>query len=198
LNRAFNKYGFDNFEFTIIDTATTINELNEKEIKYIKEYKSNERDYGYNIESGGKNAIPSPETKKKMSEARKGVKQSDEWINKRIAKAGSDEAKKYGKNKTSEDKKRLSENASKYWLGKTRDEETKRKISQTKKEQGLTENQKKKICKTVYCKNIMTNKIKTYESTAQASKEIGVNQSTISRWCAADKTMKGYVWSFTP
>ena len=33
INNAFNKYGWDNFEFTIIDTAKTIQELNNKEIK---------------------------------------------------------------------------------------------------------------------------------------------------------------------
>ena len=41
---------------------STIDELNKKEIFHINQYKSNYRKYGYNISSGGKNAIPNTET----------------------------------------------------------------------------------------------------------------------------------------
>jgi hypothetical protein len=43
LLNAFNKYGLDNFEFTIIDTASTIDELNLKEVQYIKKFNSNDK-----------------------------------------------------------------------------------------------------------------------------------------------------------
>ena len=36
LLKSFNKYGWDNFEFSIIDTANNIDELNEKEINHIR------------------------------------------------------------------------------------------------------------------------------------------------------------------
>jgi group I intron endonuclease len=52
--RAIRKYGFDNFEWEVVDTATTIEELHEKEVFYIKQYDSfDNKDKGYNATSGG-------------------------------------------------------------------------------------------------------------------------------------------------
>ena len=52
--RAIRKYGFDNFEWEEIDTATTIKELHEKEVFYIKQYDSfDNKEKGYNTTSGG-------------------------------------------------------------------------------------------------------------------------------------------------
>ena len=77
------------------------------------------------------------------------------------------------------------------------DKETKEKISKTKKERGLSEKQKKQLYKTVYVKNIKTNEIiETYESTAHASVIVGVNQSTISRWCKNTKIINNKQWSY--
>lgn len=52
LQNAYNKYGKDNFEFSIICECKE-EELNEKEKFYISFYKSTDRKYGYNLESGG-------------------------------------------------------------------------------------------------------------------------------------------------
>ena len=84
--KAFDKYGFDNFEFIILDTAQNIDELNYKEIRYIFEYNTTNRNLGYNIEFGGKNSIAHAETIQKLSKIRKDVKQNKEWINKRTEK----------------------------------------------------------------------------------------------------------------
>lgn len=84
ITKAFKKYGWDNFEFKIIDTAQNLNELNEKEIYYIKKYCTTNRKLGYNIELGGKNSAASLETRTKLSKARKNIKQSPEWVEKRI------------------------------------------------------------------------------------------------------------------
>lgn len=197
LLNAFNKYGWDNFEFSVIDTAQSIDELNNKEIKYILDYKSNNKEFGYNIESGGCNAIPDIDTLNKMSKSHLGVKQTDNWIKKRIAIAGSDEAKKYGRKKSIQEKLELSKKSPKYWLGKNRDETTKEKISRTKKENGLSKKQKEVICKKVYKINSHNNKIiEVFESTSHASKIIGVNQSTISRWCKYNKIIDDYFWTY--
>jgi len=196
LQNAFKKYGWDGFEFSIIDTATTLDELNEKEIKYIQQYKSNQKEFGYNIELGGKNSIPNTETLERMSRSHIGIKQTNVWIDRRIAKAGTDEAKKYGKTKTEEEKEYLSTNSPKYWLGKNRDDDTKKKISETKKLLGLSDKQKEIICKKVYKIDTYTNKIQTFDSTAHASRVENVNQSTISRWCAKNKINNGILWRF--
>lgn len=196
LQNSFNKYGWDNFEFSIIDTATTLDELNKKEIEYIKEYKSNQREFGYNIELGGKNAIPDIETLEKMSRSHLGIVQSDEWVNRRIAKAGTEEAKKYGRPKTEEEKRLLSLNSTKYWLGKERSDETKQKISKTKLKQGLSDKQKQVLCRVVHKINIETKDMEEFESTKQASLNEKVNQSTISRWCSANRIIDGYLWKY--
>jgi len=197
LGNAFNKYGWDNFEFKIIDTAQTIDELNSKEIRYILKHNSTDQEFGYNIEFGGGNSIPNEDTLEKMSRSHQGIKQTNSWINKRIAIAGSDDAKKYGKKKTQEEKQRLSENSPKYWLGKCRDEETKQKISQTKKDLGFSAKQKEVICKKVYKRNVVDNHIiQTYESTCEASNFENVNQSTISRWCSKNKIINNVLWGY--
>lgn len=85
LSKAILKYGKNSFSISIVDYANNIDELNTKEIFQIKKYKSNEKKFGYNIESGGRNAIPTEITRKKLSEARKNIKQSHEWIEKRVA-----------------------------------------------------------------------------------------------------------------
>lgn len=194
---AFNKYGWDSFEFTLLDTASTLDELNNKEIFYIKKFDSTNKKIGYNIEVGGRNSIPSTETLKKMSTSRLNRKQNEVWINKRITPAGSDEAKKYGKRKTEEEKKMISENSPKYWLGKKRDEETKKKISKTKKERGLSDKQKKLLYKKVFVRDVKTNQIvKTFESTTEAGYVLGKSQSTISRWCKNNKVVDDKIWSY--
>ena len=195
LYKAFQKYGFDNFKFEIIDTVSNLDELNKKEIYYINEYKSNNKKYGYNLESGGKNSQPNFETLKKMSRSHKGIKQSDSWINKRIAKKGSIEAKKYGKKKTKKEKKYLSENSPKYWMGKNRSEETKRKISQTKLNKGLSDKQKELLCKKVIAYDPISNKIlNVFESSTIAAKFYkNISQSTISRRCTGKTKNKGNI-----
>lgn len=68
---AFNKYGYDNFTIEIIDTAETIDELNEKEIYWISYYDSTNKDKGYNLCEGGNNTVGfkhSEESKRLMSE----------------------------------------------------------------------------------------------------------------------------------
>jgi group I intron endonuclease len=197
LLNSFNKYGWNNFEFSIIDTAGSIQELNAKEIQYILNYKSNDKEFGYNIESGGKNAIPDMETLDKMSKSHLGIVQSDEWVDRRIAKAGSEDAKKYGKTKTEEEKLNLSIKSPKYWQGRNRDEKTKLKISKTKKENGLSEKQKEIICKKVYLVDLNVNEIiEMFESTAQAANVKKVNQSTISRWCSKNKIIDNILWRY--
>lgn len=150
----------------------------------------------YNLEDGGRNSLLSQETREKMSEARKGKKQTTDWVKKRIAKAGSEEAKKYGRTKTEEERKWLSETTPKYWLGKTRDEETRKKISQTKKERGFSEKQKEVWCKRVIAYDPKTNEvINTYESSTEAAKCLGnISQSTISRRCSGVTKNKGSIY----
>lgn len=98
------KYGKDNFEWVILhDDITDIEFLNELEIFYIGYYDT--FDKGYNFNMGGSNALHTEETKRKMSESKKGKHHSEET-----------------KKKMSESKK-----------GKKVSEETKRKLSKSSK-----------------------------------------------------------------
>lgn len=61
LQRAWNKYGEENFEFSILEEVSDLSLLNELEIKYIKEY--NALSLGYNQTSGGSPGILLPAEK---------------------------------------------------------------------------------------------------------------------------------------
>lgn len=68
LQRAWNKYGEDNFNFTVICNCD-VSELDNLEKYYIKKYDTMNRQYGYNRESGGNlRKTSSIETRLKISE----------------------------------------------------------------------------------------------------------------------------------
>lgn len=73
-SKAIKKYGKDNFKWEVIDTASTIEELNEKESYYINSYKSLISENGYNLKGGGSNSFLTEEVKKKISQAQIGEK----------------------------------------------------------------------------------------------------------------------------
>lgn len=102
---AMNKYGFDNFTFKILVSDENRDYIANLEREYIRKYKTQNRDYGYNLSDGGeinvgftipKDVIEkrakdmqgngnhffgrshSKETKEKISKAKKGVKMSEE------------------------------------------------------------------------------------------------------------------------
>lgn len=59
--RALRKYGFENFEYEIVESNSDWTEetLNQKEIDYISLYRATEETFGYNIQKGGNNtAVP--------------------------------------------------------------------------------------------------------------------------------------------
>ena len=75
LKRAIQKYGVDAFEIVeVLDTAETKEELDAKEQYYIALYRSNERQYGYNIADGGHRGKQADETRKLIGDAQRGEK----------------------------------------------------------------------------------------------------------------------------
>ena len=70
---AIKKYGWDKFEHIILFKNLTKAEAEQKEIELIKQYKSNDRKYGYNIENGGNyKGKHSEQTKQKIRIAKLG------------------------------------------------------------------------------------------------------------------------------
>lgn len=70
LQRAWNKYGSNNFIFSIVEKCSE-EELNDREIYYIAKYKAHNRKYGYNKTYGGSNGRPTDEIRAKMSKIKK-------------------------------------------------------------------------------------------------------------------------------
>ena len=97
---AIEKYGWNNIKHEILFEDLTKEEAEQREIELIACYKSNQREFGCNIQNGG-NCIGShsEETKKKMSIAKKGMV-----------------SKLRGVPKTRESKQKMSESAKKRFL----------------------------------------------------------------------------------
>lgn len=106
---AIQKYGWDNFEHTIIEKVSSLEEANQREQYWINYYNSINREYGYNIRPGGNNSLLSEETKKKMSQNHRDVSGEKNYF--------------YGKHFCGEQHP---------MYGKHHSEETKQKISQSK------------------------------------------------------------------
>jgi group I intron endonuclease len=144
------KYGIENFDISVIDdTATTIEELNTLEEKYILEYNSLSPN-GYNLTTGGNNRIPTDEIREKMSRIFKTIKHtyipSKECLLKRgeSMKKVWEERKKNGvfcRKPVSEQAKMNMSNGHK---GKKLSEETKRKISIGNKGKIISDETKRK------------------------------------------------------
>ena len=77
IHRAINKYGQNNFNVEIIDTATSLEELYAKEQQLIKQYESFNTHKGYNCTSGGEFFVMTPEERLKRSKRMLGIKHSE-------------------------------------------------------------------------------------------------------------------------
>ena len=117
LQHSYNKYGKSNFKFSIINWCNSLDELNKLEMYYIKVYDTLNR--GYNMTKGGDGQLShyhTEETKRKLSEMNK------------------------GKCLSSETRKLVSENNARYWLGKSRSLESRKKMSKSRKGKQLSHN----------------------------------------------------------
>lgn len=72
LRSAFQKYGAPNFEIKILEKCNSLDELNSKEIEYIKKFNSTDPKNGYNFLKGGSRGRHSPRSKRAISDAKKG------------------------------------------------------------------------------------------------------------------------------
>lgn len=80
VHRAFNKYGKENMKVEVLTTCQSAEEAKEKEKEYIKEYKTRDDKFGYNMTDGGDGTFGrkhSEESRRKMSIVAKGRKPVD-------------------------------------------------------------------------------------------------------------------------
>ena len=67
LRKSIEKHGIENFTKELIDTADTLEDLNDKEIYYINYYQT-KTPLGYNLTKGGDGLVdPSPEVRLKLA-----------------------------------------------------------------------------------------------------------------------------------
>lgn len=138
LQRAWNKYGSDNFEFSIVEECSE-NALNDREIYWIAEYDSYHNGYNQTLGGGGVRGFKhDEETKQRISESLKG--ENAPW---------------YGKQRSEETKVKVGQASKERWsnpqnhpmYGKHHTEESKEKMSKSHKGKTLTDEHKVKLSK---------------------------------------------------
>ena len=171
---AIQKYGWDNFEHNILFIDLTKEQACLKEQELIKEYNSMNREFGYNLTSGGDIFTMNEETKQKISQAMIGNQNG------------------LG-HPCSEEKKEKISNAQK---GRKFTEEHKQKLSEAAKNRHVPCSEEKKQIlkekshkKSVYCEELD----KIFESVQECSRQLGIPATNISKLCnGRGKTLKGY------
>lgn len=194
---AIQKYGWDNFKHIIWADNLSKEEACHIEQLLIALFHTQDINYGYNITAGGTAIMfgrkHSDETKRKMSEKRKGAgngfygRRHSEETKQRISEANKGKnSKSFGRKHTAEELRKMSEGqkGEKHPnYGKQRSAETIEKLKNTK------------CCKQVICIGTRV----TYMSTREAERQTGINQSHISQCCRGvygRKTAGGFHWMF--
>lgn len=120
LQKAWNKYGESDFKFTVLEYCNP-DDLDEREVYYINEYNTTERELGYNLKTGGQNggSIFSKESKQKLSKSIKKsytdelreIRRRDalkQWANPEIkAKISGTNSSRYGQHLSEEARKSI-------------------------------------------------------------------------------------------
>ena len=172
--KAIQKYGWENFKHEILFTNLSKNEAEQKEIELIKQYKSNNPKFGYNISNGG-NAIGkmSEETKIKISNSLKGRKFTKEHKDKISQAEIGEKNHMFGKKKSKETIEKL-----RLW-----------NIEHPNSGQFKS----KKIAQY----NLENNLIKVWNTMGEIKRELGISHCMISDCCRGkQKTSGGYIWKY--
>ncbi len=171
--RAIQKYGWENIEHIVLFSGLAEEEAKHKEAELVRIYRSNEREYGYNIRQGGdiySGYELSEETRKKMSEARKGDKN---WL--------------YGKHLSEETKKKLSI----AHMGKNIDEDAIKRGAQ--KRMGANAHNARKVDRF----DLSSNFIKTYDSLADGARDTNTRPQDIYNCCIGRQNKThGNIWRY--
>lgn len=192
--KAIQKYGWDNIEHKILFANLSKKEAEQKEIELIKKYKSNQKEYGYNVENGGNsNGKHSEETKLKIAKANKGRKPWDYGI-------GHNETTKHKISIANKGKKRSAEaieKMSKAKLGKKQSKETIIKIANANRGKKRSIETRKKISKTMSHPVLCVETNTVYYGVREAERNTNISSGSISKCCnGKQKQAGGYHWKY--
>lgn len=221
--KAIEKYGWDNIEHKILFKNLTKEQAEQKEIELIKEHKSSQRQYGYNIDLGGSSCgkhseeyktrmsnmqkeiwSKSPERRIAMSKLRTGTHLSEETKEKlRQANLG----KKYSKevvqkriDKTKGTKRPQTSKILKEMWASGKLKGNTGKTTSEKQKNAARQNVKfahEAIKKPILQFDKQGNFIAEYESAQQAIKELNIPNAHISSVCKwKRKSTRGYVFKY--
>ena len=197
---AIQKYGWDNFEHTVIAKDLSEDEAKELEIKLIQEYQTRDKRFGYNISPGGDWHCYSEEAKERLSKLFSGAgnpnygkSPTPEQRAERSRKYSGVNAPSYGRETPIETCNKISAAL----IGKPCPNERKEQITNTLKQyyldnpvpKGFGRPPKKIVC-------IETGII--YDSIAEAARQLGINNKQgISQVAKGIKrTCGGYHWKY--
>ena len=188
---AIQKYGWDNFKHEILFENLSKEEAEKQEIELISYYNSTNRDYGYNIQSGGTSGyIFTDDMKKHLSDIHKGKHHTEETKTKmsksRIGHCVSEETR---------NKIRISN------TGKTASIETRNKMSMARKGNPLSDEHKIKLSNSHKKRVLQYSKngtfLKEYNSVKDACLELSFCPQNITACCRGiNKTAYGYIWRY--
>lgn len=189
MHRAIIKYGWNNIKHEVLFEDLTKEDAEKKEIELIAFYKSNQKDFGYNIENGGNcKGKMTEEEKRKRSELFKG-KNNPMYGKKGLC---GEKNPMYGKKWTDEQKKARSEKMKGRFVGKDNPMYGKKMTEEYKKL--LSEREKganNPNAKAVICLDTGI----VYSCAKEAGKITGTNPCCISMCCHGKaKTAGGYKW----
>lgn len=187
--RAILKYGWDNIEHEVVASNLTKEEADNFEKLLIEKLNTKNRKYGYNLKDGGVGGGGfSEETLKKMSEAHKGIKQSEETIRKRAEKLKGKNNPNYGKPMSDKQREKISNSKkgeNNNMFGKRLDEEAVQKIRKSQNVQKIAQY------------DLQGNLIKIWDSISDAGRELGIIRANISACCRGKRnTVSGFIWKY--
>lgn len=150
IDRAFNKYGADNFEIIILAENLTQEQMNEYEIFFIQRYKTSVKyDNGYNIKNGGNNTHWMENATDEQIERFK-EKCSERMRGENHPLYGTKASEETKQKKSASMKKYVQEHGNSF-QGKKHTDETKVRISKTLKENGSCKGANNPSARAVVC-----------------------------------------------
>lgn len=203
--RARRKHSIEKMKVRIlqkIPTDVNTNEaLNKAERKWILFYQTNEKAFGYNMDTGGNNPVRTPEWNAKIAKAHKGRKHTGQALaNMRAANIKSAVAKR-GQKRTGQALANLrAANKKKSNSASFRANLSAAALISQNKPKTVALKRKCSLCKVCIATDVDGNETEYY-STSEAARRLSQNgekfyRRTISRCCQQKLTYKGLTWRY--